>query len=184
SSLYMKKTEDGVVVIVIYVDDLIVPGDSGKGIAKDKEMLCAEFDMKDLGDLRYFLGIEVVRCKDGIWLVQRHYALEMLAKYGMTGCKPMSTPLEQNVKLRADLGDELDDVTMYRKMVGSLIYLTITRPDLSYAVDLVSQFMQSPRKPHLDAVRRIMRYVKASAHYGLFYAHGRDLDVHGFTDAD
>ena len=91
----MKKTERGIVVIVIYVDDLIVMiGDSSKDIAKVKEMLCAEFDMKDLGDLRYFLGIEVVRSKDGIWLVQRHYALEMLAKYGMTGSKPMSTPLE------------------------------------------------------------------------------------------
>jgi len=135
----MKKTERGIMVIVIYVDDLIVIGDSGKDIAKVKEMLCAEFDMKDLRDLRYFLGIEVVRSKDGIWLVQRHYALEMLAKYGMTGSKPMSMPLEQNVKLRGvDLGDELDDVTMYRKMVGRLIYMTITRPDhLSYVVGLI-----------------------------------------------
>jgi len=130
------------------------------------------------------LGIEVVKTKQGIWLVQRHYALEMLAKYGMMACKPMSTPLEQNMKLRDDCGDEVEDITMYRKMVGSLIYMTITRPDLSYAVGLVSQFMQSPRKPHLDAVRRILRYVKATAHYGLFYEHGRDLDVHGYTDVD
>ena len=149
-----------------------------------KEILCAEFDMKDLGELRYFLGIEFVKTKQGIWLVQRHYALEMLVKYGMMACKPMSTPLEQNMKLRADCGDEVEDITMYRKMVGSLIYMTITRPDLSYAVGLVSQFMQSPCKPHLDAVRRILRYVKAMAHYGLFYEHERDLDVHGYTDAD
>lgn len=148
-------------------------------------MLCAKFDMKDLGELRYFLGIEVVKTKKGIWLLQRHYALEILAKYGMMACKPMmSTPLEQNIKLRADCGDEVEDITMYRKMVGSLIYMTITRPDLSYAVGLVSQFMQSTCKPHLDAIRRILRYVKAMAHYGLFYEHRKDLDVHGYTDGD
>lgn len=167
------------------MDDLIVTGDSGHDIASVKEMLCAEFDMKDLGELRYFLGIEVVKTKQGIWLVQRHYALEMLAKYGMMACKPMSMPLEQNMNLRgADCGDEVEDITMYRKMVGSLIYMTITRPDLSYAVGLVSQLMQSPRKPHLDVIRRILRYVKATAQYGLFYEHGRDLDVRGYTDAD
>jgi len=186
SSLFMKKIERGIVVIVIYVDDLIVIGDFGKDIAKVKEMLCAKFDMKDLGDLRYFLGVEVVTRKDGIWLVQRHYALEMLAKYGMTaGSKPISMPLEQNVKLRAILGDELGMMLQCtEKWFGSLIYLIITRSDLSYIVGLVSHFMQSPRKPHLDVVRRIMRYVKATAHYGLFYAHGKELDVHGYIDAD
>jgi len=82
--------------------------------------------MKDLGDLRFFFGIEVIRTSRGIWLVQRQYALDMLAKYGMMACKLMLMPLEQNMKLRADLGDEVvDDITMYRKMVGSLIYMTI-----------------------------------------------------------
>lgn len=178
SSLYVKKTQDGIVMIVIYVDDLIITGDCGKGIDEVKASLCKEFDMKDLGDLRFFLGIEVIRTSKGIWLVQRQYAaLDMLAKYGMTACKPMLTPLEQNMKLRADLGDELEDITMYRKMVGSLIYITIMRPDLSYAVGLVSQFMQSYRKPHLDAVRRIMRYVKTTVHYGLFYEAGKFMDT-------
>ena len=97
--------------------------------------------MKDLGELRYFLGIEVIRSTDGIWLMQRQYALDMLSRFGMTGCKPITTPLEVNGKLTQDGGELIDDVTMYRSMVGSLIYMTITRPDLSYAVGLVSQFM-------------------------------------------
>ena len=98
--------------------------------------------MKDLGELRYFLGLEVIRCDDGIWLSQRQYGLDMLSKYGMIACKPLSSvPLEQNVKLSADIGDEIEDPTMFRRIVESLIYMTMTRLDLSYVVCLVSQFM-------------------------------------------
>jgi hypothetical protein len=100
--------------------------------------------MKDLGELRYFLGIEVIQSPKGIWLLQRQYALNKLSEYGMTGCKPISIPLEQNVELSADEGDLLHDTTMYRRIVGSLIYMSITRPNLSYTVGVVSQFMQTP----------------------------------------
>ena len=110
-------------------------------IANVKKVLGAEFDIKDLGELMYFLGIEVIRTFQGIWLLQRKYVLDMLQKYGMTVCKPMSTPLEQNMKLRADLGDVLEDPTMYRKMVRSLIYATLTRPDMCDDVGVLSQFM-------------------------------------------
>ena len=82
--------------------------------------------------------------------------VDMLQKYGMMACKPMSTPLEQNIKLRSDLGDVLEDPTMYRKMVGSLIYATLTRPDMCHDVGVLSQFMQMPRKPHLDAARIVL----------------------------
>ena len=167
-SLYVRKGDAGLVIIVIYVDDLIITSDSDSGIAEVQGLLKKKFEMKDLGELRYFLGLEVIRCDDGIWLSQRQYGLDMLSKYGMTACKPLSVPLEQNVKLSADIGDEIEDPTMFRRIVGSLIYMTITRSDLSYAVGLISQFMQMPRKPHLDAVRRILRYVKSTLHYGLF----------------
>ncbi|MCO5611992.1 hypothetical protein L7F22_066253 [Adiantum nelumboides] len=97
--------------------------------------------MKDLGELRYFLGIEIIHTKEGIWLTQRQYALDVFSKYGMADCKPISMPLDQNVKLRVDEGQMLEDVTMYRQIVGSLIYFTISWPDLSYLVGLESQFM-------------------------------------------
>jgi len=119
-----------------------------------------KFEMKDLGELHYFFGIEVVQSPKGIWLLQRQYALNKLSEYGMTGCKPISIPLEKNVKLSANEGDLVEDTTMYIRIVGSLIYMTITRPNLSYAIGVVSQFMQTPRKPHLDAVRRTLRYIK------------------------
>ena len=137
-SLFVKKIDTDYVVIVIYVDDLILTGSDEHGIADIKAKLKNEFDMKDLGDLKFFLGIEVMTTPTGIWLMQRQYALNMLEKFGMKACKPMDTPLDQNLKLMADSGSKVEDVTMYQQMVGSLIYLTISRPDLAYAVGLIS----------------------------------------------
>jgi hypothetical protein len=102
----------------------------------------------------------------------------------MTGCKPILIPLEQNVKLSANERDLVEDTTMYRCIVGSLIYMTITRPDLSYGVGVVNQFMQTPRKPHLDAVKCILRYIKHTLQCGIFYEAKSQLQVHGYTDAD
>jgi hypothetical protein len=119
---------------------LIITGDSDVDIFDLKKLLKQKFKMKDLGELRYFLSIEVIQSPKGIWLLQRQYALNKLSEYGMTGCKPISIPLEQNVKC-ANEGDLMEDTTMYRCIVGRLIYMTITRPDLSYAVGVVSQFM-------------------------------------------
>ncbi len=110
--------------------------------------------------------------------------MNKLSEYGMTSCKPISIPLEQNVKLSADEGDLVEDTTMYRRIVGNLIYTTITRPDLSYAIGVVSQFMQTPRKPHLDAVKCILRYIKHTLQCGIFYEAKNQLQVHGYTNVD
>ncbi len=121
----MKKTDHGIVVIVIYVDDLIIIGDSDGDIFDLKKLLKQKFQMKDLGELRYFLGIEVIQSPKGIWLLQRQYALNKLSEYGMTSCKPTLIPFEQNVKLSVNEGDFVEDTTMYRHIMGSLIYMTI-----------------------------------------------------------
>ncbi len=182
-SLYVKKIDHGIVVIIIYVDDLIITGDSDADIFDLKKVLKQKFKMKDLGKLRYFLGIEVIQSPKGIWLLQRQYALNKLSEYGMTSCKPISIPLEQNVKLSANEGNLVEDTTMYRHIVGSLIYMTITRLDLSYVVGVVSQFMQTPQ-PHLDTMRLILRYIKHTLQCGIFYEIKSQLQVHGYTDAD
>ena len=109
--------------------------------------------------------------------------MDMLSRYGMIGCKHISVPLEHNVKLNAEKGELLEDVTIYRCIVGSLIYMTITSPDLSYAAELGSQFMQVPRKPHLDAARCILRYVNSTLQYGFFNEAGCPLQVHGYMNA-
>jgi len=97
----------------------------------------------------------------------------------MTGCEPISIPLEQNVKLSADEGDLVKDTTMYRRIMGNLIYMTITRLDLNHAIGMVSQFMQTPQKPHLDVVRCILRYIKHTLQCGIFYEAKSQLQVHG-----
>jgi hypothetical protein len=114
----VKKTDHGIVVIVIYVNDLIITGDNDADISDLKKLLKFKFEMKDLGELRYFLGIEVIKSPKGIWLLQRQYTLNKLAEYGMTSCKPISIPLKQNVKLSANEGDLVEDTTMYRRIVG------------------------------------------------------------------
>jgi len=134
----VKETNHGIVVIVIYVDDLIITGDSDVDIFDLKKLLKQKFEMKDLGELLYFLGIEVIQSPKGIWLLQRQYALNKLSEYGMMGCKPISIPFEQNVKLSADEEDLVEDTIMYKCIVGNLIYMTITRPNLSYEVGVVS----------------------------------------------
>jgi hypothetical protein len=102
----------------------------------------------------------------------------------MVGCKPISVPLDQNGKLSANAGEVLEDAIMYKKIVGSLIYMTITRPDLNYTIGLESLFMQVPRKSHLDGVRHTLCYVSATIDYGLFYEASTKLQVHGYIDAD
>ncbi len=110
--------------------------------------------------------------------------MNKLSEYGMTRCKPISIPLDQNVKLSANEGNLVEDTTMYKRIIGSLIYMIITRLDLSYVVRVVSQFLQTPRKPHLDAVRRILKYIKHILHCGIFYEAKSQLQVHGYTNAD
>ncbi len=123
----MKKIDRGIVVIVIYVDDLIITRNNDVDIFDLKKLLKQKFEMKDLGELRYFLGIEVIQSPKRIWLLQRQYALNKLSEYGMMGCKPISIPFEQNMKLSVDKGDLVKDIIMYKRIVGSLIYMTITR---------------------------------------------------------
>ncbi len=138
-SLYVKKTDHGIVVIVTYVDDLIIIGDNDANISDLKKLLKQKFVMKDLGELHYFLNIEVIQSPKRIWLLQRQYALNKLSKYGMIGYKPIIIPLEQNVKLSAIEGDLVENITMYKCIVGSLIYMTIIRPYLNYVIGVVSQ---------------------------------------------
>ncbi|GFY93864.1 hypothetical protein Acr_09g0003100 [Actinidia rufa] len=172
------------VIISVYVDDIIITGDDVSGIKRVKQTLRKAFDTTDLGPLRYFLGIEVARSRRGISLSQRKYVLDLLQDTGMMGCRPASSPMDPNFKLSLESGDLLPDATRYQRLVGRLIYLTHTRPDISFAVSVVSQFMHAPRTSHLDAVHHILRYLKTCPGLGLFYTSGEQCGVSCFTDAD
>ncbi|XP_006606754.1 uncharacterized mitochondrial protein AtMg00810-like [Glycine max] len=140
--------------------------------------------MKQLGDLKYFLGIKVARSKNGIFLSQRKYALDLLVETGMLGCKPIDTPIEQNHKNFYCADATSADRGRYQRLVGKLIYLSRTRPNIAYAVNVMSQFMHDPKKPHMDVVERILRYLKSAPGKGLLFSNHGHLKVEGYTDAD
>lgn len=169
----------------LYVDDIVLTGDDEQGISALKSHLHAHFETKDLGDLRYFLGVEVARKKGSILLSQRKYVMDILAEFNMHQSRIAESPMEPGLKLLADQGELLDSPEKYRRVVGKLNYLTtMTRPDLAYSVSVVSQFMATPRKPHWDAVLRILRYLRGSPGKGLaFTAHGH-FRMESYTDAD
>ncbi|GFZ05939.1 hypothetical protein Acr_18g0001090 [Actinidia rufa] len=179
-----RQSQGRCIIISVYVDDIIITGDDASGIVQVKCGLRKAFDIKDLGPLRYFLGIEVARSRHGISLSQRTYSLDLLQDTGMLGCRPASTPMVPNLKISAESGKLLSDPSIYQRLVGRLIYLTNTRPDLTFAVSIVSQFMHSPRTSHLDAVYHILRYLKSCPGRGLFYKSGVQSGLSCFTDAD
>ncbi|KAL5568221.1 hypothetical protein UlMin_024796 [Ulmus minor] len=137
-TLFLKHRKGKITALIIYVDDMVVTGDDHDEIDCLQRHLTSEFEMKQLGDLKYFLGIEVARSKHGIFLSQRKYILDLLTETGMLGCKPVDTPIEQNHKLFHCSDATSTDKGRYQRLVGKLIYLSHTRPDIAYAVCAVS----------------------------------------------
>lgn len=183
-TLFLKRVGDKLTALIIYVDDMVVTGNDIEEINKLKNYLSSEFDMKDLGGLKYFLGIEVVRSEQGIFLSQRKYVLDLLEETGMLGSQPIGSPIEQNHGLE-ELSDQIPaDKGQYQRLVGRLIYLSHTRPDIAYAVSVVSRFMHNPGKQHMEAVVRILRYLKSAPGKGLLFSKHGHVDVLGYTDSD
>lgn len=143
--------------ILVYVDDLIIASSSVQATESFKDYLCSCFHMKDLGELESFLGIEVARNAWAIYLCQRKYALDIINETWLLGAKPAQFPLEQNHKIPLSEYDMLHDATPYRRLLGRLIYLGVTRPDLSFSIHVLAQFMQNPRLDHWLAALRVVR---------------------------
>uniref|UniRef100_A0A2N9EL95 Reverse transcriptase Ty1/copia-type domain-containing protein n=1 Tax=Fagus sylvatica TaxID=28930 RepID=A0A2N9EL95_FAGSY len=165
-------------------DDMIITGDDVQGIQDLKRFLGQHFEMKDLGPLSYFLGLEVSSSSDGYYLTQAKYTSDLISRAGITDSKIVDTPIEYNNRLNIHDGEPLPDATLYRQLVGSLVYLTVTRPDISYAVHIVSQFMAAPRSLHYAAVLRILRYLKGTLFHGLHFSSQSSLTLQAYSDAD
>jgi hypothetical protein len=160
-----------------------LPASSDGLLRRTIDALQQEFSMKDLGPLHHFLGMLVQHTGSGLFLSQRRYMLEILGRVGMTDYKPCTTPVDVNPKLSAD-GPPASDPTDFRSLAGALQYLTFTRPDISYAVQQVCLHMHDPREPHLDALKRILRYVRGTLHMGLLVRPSAALEMVVYSDAD
>lgn len=146
--------------------------------------LSTDFAIKDLGPLHYFLGVEVLHTPDGLFLTQQRYILDLLQRTNMMHAKPMSSPMSAAHTLSLFAGDPLPDATEYRSTVGALQYLSLTRPDISFAVNKVCQFMHRPTIPHWQAVKRILRYLKATLTHGLTLRRTHTTNLEAYSDAD
>ena len=172
TSLFVFKEGTSVAYLLLYVDDIVLTASSPALLRHITERLNSEFAMTDLGDLHHFLGISVTRSADGLFLSQRQYAVDLLQRAGMIECHSTATPVDARAKLSATDGSPVADPTQYRSLAGGLQYLTLTRPDIAYAVQQVCLFMHSPREPHLALLKRILRYVKGTLSTGLHLSTG------------
>lgn len=187
TSLFIYNKSNTFIFVLIYVDDIIVTNSSNDAITTLLKDLNSEFALKDLGDLHFFLGIEIKRDREGgIHLSQEKYATDLLKRIGLQGCKPSSSPLSSTEKLSLAEGEILnpEDGTRYRSFVGALQYLTLTRPDISFAVNKACQFLHAPTSLHWTTAKRILRYVKNTLSVSLNFSTSSSTLVSVFSDSD
>jgi hypothetical protein len=186
TSLFIYRRHGVTIYLLVYVDDIIVTSSSSSAVDALLRDLRSDFAIMDLGKLHYFLGIQVNWLPDGLSLSQAKYAPDILQKAWITKCKPMKTPLATSKKLSINNGDPLSDeeATRYRSIVGGLQYLTLTRPDISFAVNKVCWFLHSPTSLHMAAIKRILRYVQDTLNFGLKFHRSSSLKANVFSNAD
>ena len=164
--------------IVLYVNDLLITGNDEDLIQQTRKALSTEFEMTDLGLLHYCLGIEVWQKSGEIFVSQQKYAKEILKAFGMSECKEIGTPMEVDAKLSVEDTSPLADIGSYRKLVGSLIYLCNTRPDIAFSVGVLSRFSNKPHGSHWNAGMQILRYLKGTLSFSITYGAGTSLIGH------
>jgi hypothetical protein len=185
-AFYTRMKSKQRLMVGVYVDDLIIMGESTKEVSLFKAEMKSIFHMSDLGVLSYYLRIEVKQDERGISLSQRAYAAKLLEKTGMINCNPCAVPMEAKLKLSKEGDSPLVDPTEYRSLIGSLRYLLHTRPELTFSVSYLSRFIKKPQQDHMAAIKHLLRYVAGTLEYGLFYPRGSAgrFAVLGYNDSD
>ncbi|CAJ2647282.1 unnamed protein product [Trifolium pratense] len=184
-TLFVKQVEEKILIVSLYVDDLIYTGNDDELIRDFKSSMKRNFAMTDLGKMSYFLGVEVTQNDRGIFINQQKYAAEILNRFNMDSCNFVCSPIVPGTKLFKDENGKCVDSTQFKQMVGCLMYLIATRPDLCYSVCLIARYMERPTEIHLAAAKRILRYLKGTISYGVLYDKGSlNMKLEGWTDSD
>jgi hypothetical protein len=182
-TLFVHISPHGHTLLLLYIDDMIITSDDSEYIAFVKARLRDQFLMTDLGPLSYFLGIEVSSTSDGFSISQEKYIQDLLACAALGDERTVKTPMELNVQLRASDGDPLPDPTCYCHLVGSLIYLAVTHPDISYPVHILSQFVSAPTTVHYSHLLRVLCYLRGMITHRLFFPRSSSLQLQAYSDA-
>ena len=183
-TLFYKKTHDEILLVQIYVDDIIF-GSTDVSMCKEFELLMQnEFEMSMMGELTFFLGLQVKQSSEGIFINQAKYIQDLLKKYKLAEVSPMRTPMATGLKLHKDLSGVSVECKLYRGMIGSLLYLTASRPDIMFATCICARYQSDPKESHMSAVKRILRYLKKSPSLGLWYPLNSGFDLLAYTDSD
>ena len=166
------------------MDDILIASNNVEVVNTFKVFLDDKFKLKDLGTLKYFLGLEVARTEKGINLCQMKFILELLLNTSLLASKPANVSMDQLAKFRSSMGEDVPDPYLYRRVIGKLLYLTLTRPDICYSVHKLSQFMSSPKIPHLQAAYKVLKYLKKTLGQGLFLSASFELRLKAYYDAN
>lgn len=172
------------IVLIVYVDDILLTGNDEGKIAEIKEFLHAEFTIKDLGATDFFLEIEIAQSLDGLMVSQKRYIINILQEHNMMDANPCATPIPSDCKLNNKDGVPLQKPENYRRLIGRLLYLTMTRPNLAFVVQQLSQFMSSPTNLHWKVAQRTLRYLRGTLNYSLQFPHKGDIKLEAFSNSD
>ncbi|KAJ9567612.1 hypothetical protein OSB04_003578 [Centaurea solstitialis] len=183
-TLFIKKKGSDLLLVQIYVDDIIFGSTKEEMCKEFEDLMHKRFKMSSMGELTFFLGLQVKQKEDGILINQSKYVKDMLTKFGFLDAKSASTPMETHRQLTADVEGEEVDVHQYRSMIGSLMYLTASRPDIMFVVCVCARFQVRPKDSHLQAVKRIFRYLKGQPRLGLWYPYESPFELLAYTDSD
>lgn len=184
TTLYVKRNSTDILIVSLYVDDLLVTGNNTDLIQNFKQEMMKVFEMTDLESMSYFLGMEIKQGQGEVLIYQKKYAKEILKKFQMEECKAASTPMNQKEKLCKEDGADKIDEGYFRSLVGCLMYLTATRPDILNAVSILSRFMHCASELHLKAAKRVIRYVKGTSDFGVKFTRSKKFKMVGFSDSD
>ncbi|KAJ9535349.1 LOW QUALITY PROTEIN: hypothetical protein OSB04_un001540 [Centaurea solstitialis] len=183
-TLFIKREKQEILLVQIYVDDIIFGSTKSSMCKEFEDLMHKKFKMSAMGELTFFLGLQVAQKEDGIFIHQSKYVKDILHKFGFSDVKPASTPMETHKHLTVDPEGQEVDVHHYRSMIGSLMYLTASRPDIMFVVCVCARFQVQPKDSHLQAVKRIFRYLKGHSKFGLWYPHDSPFDLIAYTDSD